>query len=345
MSAVGRDGNDNIFPIAVCVAEAENYSSWKWFLEHLNECIGQRPDGLQYTIISDRQKGLVHAVNTVFPTCEQRFCVRHMFQNFKGKYSGKDLGDALWACASVSHPADFNMHMEHLTRLNEEAANWLKNIPSNLWSKAFFSFTSKCDVLVNNLSESFNASILPAREMPIISMIEYIRKQTMARMQCKRTGITSYDGSHCPNLVAKLEKVKASSRSCIALMSDWKLFEVDTGYGSYVVNLDTKECTCRMFQLVGYPCRHAIAAIQVERGCIYDYVNAFYSRAMYVQTYAPVMYPIPSSNYWDQTHLAPIQPPEVRKQSGRPKKQRKRTQEELKSHERVTKKRVGQPLH
>src|SRR4051812_11479923 len=39
------------------------------------------------------------------------------------------------------------------------------------WCKHAFPFFSKCDVLMNNLSESFNTTILLQRDKPIITML------------------------------------------------------------------------------------------------------------------------------------------------------------------------------
>ena len=38
--AVGKDGNDNIFPIAYAIVEIKNKSSWTWFLQCLLDDIG-----------------------------------------------------------------------------------------------------------------------------------------------------------------------------------------------------------------------------------------------------------------------------------------------------------------
>jgi hypothetical protein len=35
LAAVGRDPNDNIYPIAIAVVEAETKDNWSWFLETL----------------------------------------------------------------------------------------------------------------------------------------------------------------------------------------------------------------------------------------------------------------------------------------------------------------------
>jgi hypothetical protein len=55
LSAVGRDGNDNLFPIAMAVVEAETKDSWTWFLMELTEGI-KAQEKMKSSWISDRHK-------------------------------------------------------------------------------------------------------------------------------------------------------------------------------------------------------------------------------------------------------------------------------------------------
>jgi hypothetical protein len=56
LAAVGRDGNNNMYPIAFGVVEAESRDSWTWFLETLVSDLGVHERGYRPTFISDRQK-------------------------------------------------------------------------------------------------------------------------------------------------------------------------------------------------------------------------------------------------------------------------------------------------
>ncbi|KAL3632322.1 hypothetical protein CASFOL_025306 [Castilleja foliolosa] len=57
LSAIGRDGNNNMFPIAWAVVDVETTESWHWFLTNLINDIGQAfGGGLGLTFISDQQK-------------------------------------------------------------------------------------------------------------------------------------------------------------------------------------------------------------------------------------------------------------------------------------------------
>ena len=55
--ATAKNGNDNIFPVAMAVVVQKNKDSWIWFLEQFVDDIG-RPEKLNLVFISDRQKVL-----------------------------------------------------------------------------------------------------------------------------------------------------------------------------------------------------------------------------------------------------------------------------------------------
>lgn len=57
LATTGRDGNNNIYPIAFGVVDKEETVSWSWFLTQLRYAIGGESGQFgYYTFISDRQK-------------------------------------------------------------------------------------------------------------------------------------------------------------------------------------------------------------------------------------------------------------------------------------------------
>jgi hypothetical protein len=56
LSAVGRDGNNNMYPIAFAIVEAEVKDSWVWFLKTLVADLDTHGRHDRPTFISDRQK-------------------------------------------------------------------------------------------------------------------------------------------------------------------------------------------------------------------------------------------------------------------------------------------------
>jgi len=57
-----------------------------------------------------------------------------------------------------------------------------------------FTFTPKCDSLVNTICEGFNSGLIVARAIPIIIMLEDIRTYIMQRWENNRLKIASFEG-------------------------------------------------------------------------------------------------------------------------------------------------------
>ena len=76
-----------------------------------------------------KQKGLIPAVEKVFPESEHRFYVRHLYSNFQGHFKGENLKDQLWACIRSSTIEKWNMNMDKVKALNNDAYEWLEKMP------------------------------------------------------------------------------------------------------------------------------------------------------------------------------------------------------------------------
>ena len=157
--------------------------------------------------MTDKHKGLIPAVQQVFPEAEHRFCVRHLYQNFQMHFKGENLKNQLWSCARSSTVRKWNMNMEAMKVLDKDAYEWLEQMPPNTWVRALFSEYPKCDILLNNNYEVFNKYILEARELPILSMLQRIKGQLMTRHYNKQKEMLeqwSTSGNVCPKIKKKL---------------------------------------------------------------------------------------------------------------------------------------------
>jgi len=145
-------------------------------------------------------------MEALLPDVEQRFCVRHLYNNFRKKYPGKKLKELMWKAAKATYFQAWEREMKEIRKVSEEAYKYLLKIPQKHWSKSRFSFNSKCDVLVNNMSETFNSVIIGPRGKPIVTMFEDIKGYFMERWATNRTKIQAYNGSVLPNIKKKLQK-------------------------------------------------------------------------------------------------------------------------------------------
>ncbi|CAL5188807.1 unnamed protein product [Lathyrus oleraceus] len=92
-----------MLPIAFAVVEGEIKDSWSWFLELLTSDLGGVRLCKTYTFISDRQKVLLPALDELLPEVDQRFYVRHLYNNFMKKFPGVKLNELMWKDATSSH--------------------------------------------------------------------------------------------------------------------------------------------------------------------------------------------------------------------------------------------------
>ncbi|XP_058758242.1 uncharacterized protein LOC131631465 [Vicia villosa] len=141
--AVGRDPNDQYFPLAFGVVETETKESWRWFIQLLMEDIGHDK---RIVFISDQQKGLVAVFDEMFERIEHRFCLRHLYANFKKKFGGGTLIRDLMMGAAKS-----TYHQAWMQKMNE-----LKNVDFNAWTWLMRKVKAKVTEVVQNDDQAEN---------------------------------------------------------------------------------------------------------------------------------------------------------------------------------------------
>jgi len=208
---------------------------------------------------------LIPALHGLLPNVEHRFCWRHLYGNLAKKHRGKQLRDEMWAAAKATTVADWKKHMKKISVINPDAHKVIEKMDPTTWARFAFSPRSKCNSLLNNMSESFNAFILENRDKPIITCMDMIRESLIVRMQEKRQALNGYKGRLCPNIQKKLKATKGLTRNCIALWAADNIFEVKTISNKFIVNLSIHTCNCKKWDFTGLPCQHAISAIFLKK--------------------------------------------------------------------------------
>ncbi|XP_024190465.1 uncharacterized protein LOC112194459 [Rosa chinensis] len=184
LTAVGTDANNTSWVVAYAMVELESKDSWIWFLELLCKDLEIKEDGAGWVFLSDKQKGLKPAFEKVVPSAYIRFCIRHMWTNFPKLFPGKVMKDQMRKCAKSTTLPYYLNDMEEMKALDEDAYKWMTDDerPPKHWCRAFFNTTSNCDIMDNNLSESFNSWIVEVRKKPPVTMFEEIRVKIMKRI-------------------------------------------------------------------------------------------------------------------------------------------------------------------
>ncbi|XP_024195875.1 uncharacterized protein LOC112199041 [Rosa chinensis] len=251
------------------------------------------------------------------------FCVRHLWTNFNKLFPGKVMKDQLWACAEATTKNFFyqgNGPDEPIGSFSMGMAN----APAKHWSRAHFGTHRKCDIFLNNLSESFNAFIVPARKKPIVSCFEEIRVKLMRRIQVRRDKMLKHEDTICPKPREILEKnkVKAATDFIPSGSGGPQIEVASIGGRKYVVNLKAHTCACRGWDLTGIPCKHAVLAIHYMRHAPEEYVDQCYLKKTCMAIYANTIKPVNGMDLWSKSVEPPILPPQYTRQPGRPKMKR-----------------------
>ena len=115
--------------------------------------------------------------DSLMPGVEHRFCVTYLHANFKYQgYKSIAFRDALWAAAQATDAQQFQHHMGVIKSMNKKAFDYLDKIDPRMWSRHAFSTNSKSNMLLNDLAMKFDAWVKEAREKPILTMMETIRR-------------------------------------------------------------------------------------------------------------------------------------------------------------------------
>src|SRR5438046_2720403 len=191
LAATAIDANSCLFPLAHAVVNAENDDNWLWFLQLLLTVV--QSHALQSLIdkalvfLSDRQKGLLEAVERVFPGCPHGYCLKHLEANFHKEFKNPKLTPFLWKAASATTQPEFDKALEDMAAINPKSVPWLlQHAKTEHWVEIYF--PGRCyGHLTSNIAESLNSWILEAHEKPILAMFEQIRHQLMAWFTARRT--------------------------------------------------------------------------------------------------------------------------------------------------------------
>ncbi|GJV65433.1 hypothetical protein Tco_1476261 [Tanacetum coccineum] len=105
LTAVGVDANNEIYPVAYAIVEAER---------------------------------LIQAIASVFPSAGHMYCVRQIHENMKSQFKGGVYKEILWNVAKATSEGEFKKKMGELKSFNSDAYDWLMKIPLEQWSRAYF---------------------------------------------------------------------------------------------------------------------------------------------------------------------------------------------------------------
>jgi hypothetical protein len=195
-----------------------------------------------------------------------------------------------------------------------------------------------------------NSKTVDGREKPIISALEYIREYLMKRIVNVIKVIQKCNGPLTPSVAKQFDVIKSEATKCVVEWSGGKKWQVNSpGREQVVVDIESKECSCRKWDLTGIPCRHAVAVIYdmalngMDVGPPESFVNECYYLQTWRKVYSNHIVPVIGPSMWQKSNLpTQLTPPLHHTPIGRPKKKRARDaveiQDELEKGGKMTRK-------
>ncbi|XP_076951176.1 uncharacterized protein LOC143624383 [Bidens hawaiensis] len=329
--ATSFDGDGALFLLAFGVVDEDSEDNWMWFLSELHNLLEINTENMpRLTILSDRHKNIIDSVEVNFPTAFHGFCMRHLSESFRKEFNNTMLVNLLWDAASALTLMEFEAKILEIEEISQEAAYWIRRVPPRLWATACFEGT-RFGHLTANIVESLNPWILEASGLPIVQMMECIRRQLMIWFNERREMSMQWTSILVQSAERQVSEAIDRARTYQVLKANDTEFEVISHEGTNIVDLRNRRCLCRGWQLNGIPCAHAVAALLSLRQNVQRFTESCFTVANYRKAYSQTIHPVPDKTMWtdipsqcDGIDII-INPPKLIRPPGRPRKRRVRS--------------------
>ncbi|XP_078436837.1 uncharacterized protein LOC144707542 [Wolffia australiana] len=334
--ASGFDGDGALFPLAFAVVDEENEENWIWFLSELHSLLETHTENMpRLTILSDRQKGIVQGVDFNFPTAFHGFCMRHLSESFRKEFNNSMLVNLLWEAAQALTVIEFESKLLEMEGISQEAAFWVRRVPPRLWATSYFEGT-RLGQLSASVAESLNPWLQEAAGLPVVQMMETVRRQLMMWFNERREASMEWGATLVPTAERHVAEACERARGYTVARANEAEFEVAAAHeGPNIVDIRNRCCLCRGWQLYGLPCVHAVAALHSCRQNVSRFAESFFTVANYRKTYSQTIHPVPDKSLWrdmggegeSKAVEMMINPPKSLRPPGRPRKKRIRAED------------------
>jgi hypothetical protein len=201
----------------------------------------------------------------------------------------------LWPASYTCNLRKHEHHFRVLYAENSAVREYMEAHHGMVWSRSKFNEICKVDYVTSNLAECFNSKIKPVKGLMLWQAFDKIRQMTMIKMDLRRRiADTQYVGHVItPSMIKALHaRARGLRMKCIRRSTH----KVEVTYTDtknrecrYPVDLSSKTCSCRQWQIRGQPCIHALFFMTVigdEIGEVDQYVSEYFSVAKFKATYA-----------------------------------------------------------
>ncbi|GAA0152058.1 hypothetical protein LIER_10634 [Lithospermum erythrorhizon] len=238
---------------------------------------------------------------------------------------------------------EFERMVSEMVEISQDVLPWLHLFDPQLWAVAYFDGV-RYSHFTPGVTELLFTWALECHELPIVQMMEHIRHQMTSWFNDRRNMSMSLASILMPCAEKRISEAIADARCYKVLRANEVEFEIVLTERTNIVDIRSRVCSCRHWQLYGLPCAHAAAALISCGQNAHIFAERCFTVHNYRETYSQMIYPIPDRNCWKEPGEGTegrgaqvdtiIRSPTTRPPHGRPKKKVLRV-ESLKRPKRV----------
>ncbi|XP_010525087.1 PREDICTED: uncharacterized protein LOC104802950 [Tarenaya hassleriana] len=328
LCAASVDADDSLFPLAIAIVDIESDENWIWFISELRKLLGMNTESMpRLTILSERARGMAEAVETHFPTAFHGFCLRYVSENFRDTFKNTKLVNIFWNAVYALTAAEFESKISEMVDISQDVLQWFEHFPPELWAVAYFQGV-RYGHFALGITEILYNWALECHELPVIQMMDHIQDQISSWFNNRRHMSMRWSSILVPSAERRIVEAISDARCYQVLRANEVEFEIVSTERTNIVDIRTRVCSCRRWQLYGLPCAHAAAALISCGQTVELFAEPCFTVASYQQTYSQMIGRIPEKRTWEggaeggrgSKFEVLIRPPKTRRPPGRPKK-------------------------
>ncbi|GJS43735.1 transposase, MuDR, MULE transposase domain protein [Tanacetum coccineum] len=202
--------------------------------------------------------------------------------------------------------------MDILQTVQLDAYHKLMEVGPQRWSRAHCPLI-RYNYMTSNSVESVNACSVLNRKLPITMLTETYREMLQKWYFERREVAANMKHEITDWVTDKVHKRKLKSALWVVNGIDQNLYQVYDGGHNREVNLMSRSCQCRKWQLSGIPCGHVIAVTRFLglTDCV-QFVADWFKKEKYQGTYAESIHFVGDMHEWElPSHIHPAIPPRM----------------------------------
>ncbi|GFY96854.1 hypothetical protein Acr_11g0011600 [Actinidia rufa] len=330
LCAAAVDADDALYPLAIAIVDVESDENWIWFMSELRKLLGVNTDIMpRLTILSERQPGIVEAVETHFPSAFHGFCLHYVSENFRDTFKNSKLVNIFWNAVYALTAVEFESKISEMVEISQDVIPWFQQFPPQLWAVTYFEGVRYGHFTLGVTEILYNWA-LECHELPIVQMMEHIRHQMTSWFTERQDMGMRWNSILVPSAEKRILEAIADAHCYQVLRANEVEFEIVSSERTNIVDIQSRVCSCRRWQLYGLPCAHAAAALISCGQNAHLFAEHCFTIDSYRETYSQMINLIPDKSLWEDPCEGAegggakvditIHPPKTRRPPGRPKK-------------------------